>query len=65
MIPTVKLEWGVERAYCFRRCRRAGAPKDEDVVGNGARCEGFVGNCPGAVVVDGIKGTADWDRFWR
>lgn len=34
MTPTVKDEWGVDRAYCFNRCNKAGAPREDDVVGS-------------------------------
>jgi hypothetical protein len=44
----VRAEWGVESAYCLRRCSKAGAPRDEEVVG----MAGAVGAvCPTAVVV--------------
>jgi hypothetical protein len=59
-IPTVRAEWGVERAYCFNRWSRAGAPREEEVVGRAGRTEGWPGTEEGCE-----RGTAFWDRLPR
>jgi len=61
--PTVRDEWGVDRAYCLSKWSSAGAPSDDEVVGS-AGAEGAA--WPTGSVDCGVAiGTAFCDRLWR